>query len=83
MFLCILVLLKLLCLRSPFFSLQVRSSDYFWCLFPVAIVGSVGCVVFLVAGTGACVLEDEAGSFLSCGQDRVWWCVLGVSVTLS
>ena len=43
---------------------------------PVSKVGSVGCVGFLVEGTGACVLVDEAGSYLSVGQDRVWWCVL-------
>ena len=40
-------------------------------------VGSVGCVGFLVEGTGACVLVDEAGSFLSGGQDHVLWRVLG------
>ena len=40
-------------------------------------VGSVGCVGFLVEGTGVCVLEDEAGSCLSGGQDGVWWCLLG------
>ena len=39
-------------------------------------VGSVPCVGFLVEGTGACVLMDEAGSYLSGGQDEVWWCVL-------
>ena len=42
-------------------------------------VGSVGCVGFLVEGTGACVLVDEAGSCLSGGQGHVRWCVLGVS----
>ena len=45
-------------------------------------VGSVGCVGFLVEGTGTCVLVDEAGSFLSGGQDCIWLCVLGVSVIL-
>ena len=40
-------------------------------------VGSMACVSFLVEGTGACVLVDEAGSCLSGGQDYVWWCVLG------
>ena len=45
-------------------------------------IGSVGCVGFLVEGTGACVLVDEAGSCLSGGQDCIWWCVSGVSVTL-
>ena len=44
-------------------------------------VGSVDCVGFLVGGTGACVLLDEAGSFLSGGEDRVWWCVLGCLLT--
>ena len=39
--------------------------------------GSVGCVGFLVKGTGACVLVDEAGSCLSGGQDRIRWCVSG------
>ena len=41
-------------------------------------VGSVGCEGFLVEGTAACVLVDEAGSCLSGGQDRVRWRVLGV-----
>ena len=41
-------------------------------------VGSVGCVGFLVEGTSACVLVDEAGSCLSCGQVHIWWCVWGV-----
>ena len=31
-------------------------------------VGSVGCVGFLVEGTGACVLMDESGSCLSGGR---------------
>ena len=41
-------------------------------------VGSVGCVGFLVEGTGACAVVDESGSCLSGGQDRIQWCVLGV-----
>ena len=77
MFLCLLILLNLLCLGSPFCRLQVSSSRCFSCLPPVAKVGSVGCIGFLVEGTGACVLEDEAGSCLSGGQDHVQWCVLG------
>ena len=40
-------------------------------------VGSVGCVGFLVEGSGDRVLVDEAGSSFSGGQDHVWWCVLG------
>ena len=40
-------------------------------------VGSVGCIGFLVEGTGACVLVDEAGSCLSGGQEHVWSCALG------
>ena len=40
-------------------------------------IGSEGCVGFLVEGTGACVLVDEAVSFLSGGQVHVWWYVLG------
>ena len=76
-FLCLLILLKLLCLGSSFGRLQVRSSCRFCCLSPVANVGSVGCVGFLVEGTSACVLVDEAGSCLSGGQVHVWWCVLG------
>ena len=32
------------------------------------MVGSVGCVGFLVEGTNACVLVDEAGSCLSGGR---------------
>ena len=77
MFLCLLILLNLLGLGSPFCRLHVRSSHCFWCLPPVAKVGSVGFVGFLVVGTGACVLVDEAGSCLSGGQVDVWWCVLG------
>ena len=37
----------------------------------------MGRVVFLVDGTGAYVLVDEAGYFLSAGQDHLQWCVLG------
>ena len=77
MFLCLLILLKLLCLGSPFHRLQVHSSRCIWCLPPVGKVGSVGFVGFLVEGTGACVLVDEAGSCLSGEQDHVQWCVLG------
>ena len=55
----------------------MHSSRWFWCLLPVGKVGSVGCVGFLVEGTGACVLVDEGGSCLSGGQDHVQWCVLG------
>ena len=43
----------------------------------MAEVGSVGCVGFLVEGTGACVLVYEAGSCLSGGQNHGWWYVLG------
>ena len=77
MFLCLLILLNLLCLGSSFHRLQVRSSQFFWCVPPVGKVGSVGCVGFLVEGTGACVLVDEAGSCLSGGLDRGQWCILG------
>ena len=35
---------------------QYVSSSCIWCLPPVAKVGSVGCVGFLMEGTGACVL---------------------------
>ena len=76
-FLCLLILLNLLCLGSPFCMLQVRSSRCFWCLPPVAKFGSVGCIGFLVEGAGACVLVSEAGSCLSGGKDRDWLCVLG------
>ena len=61
-FLCLLILLNLLCLGSPFCRLQVCSSRCFWCLPPVGEVGSVGCVGFLVEGTGACVLVDSTGT---------------------
>ena len=47
-------------------------SHCFWCLPPVGKVGSMGCVGFLVEGSGACVLMDEAGSCLPGGQDHVW-----------
>ena len=60
MFLCLLILLNLLCLGSPFHRVQVHSSHCFWCLPLGAKVGSVGCVGFLVEGTGACFLVDEA-----------------------
>ena len=76
-FLCLLIFLNFLCLGSPFHRLQVRSSRCFRCLPPVGKVGSVGCVDFLVEGTGVCVLVDEAGSCLSGGQDHMCWCVLG------
>ena len=82
MFFYLLILLILLCLGSPFCRLPVRSSCRFWYMSPVAKVGSVGCVGFLVEGPRACVLVDEAGSCLSGGHVHVWWCVLGVSVAL-
>ena len=43
----------------------------------MAKVSSVGCVGFLVEGTAASFLVDEAGSCLSGGQDCIWSCVLG------
>ena len=55
MFLCLLILLNLLCLGSPFHRLQFHSSCCFWCLPPVGKVGSVDCVGFLVEGTRASV----------------------------
>ena len=36
----------------------------------------MGCVGFLVEGTGTFVLVDEAVFCLSVGQGRVRWCVL-------
>ena len=66
----------------PFHWLQVHSSRCFWCLPPVAKVGSAGCVGFLVVGTGAWILVGEAGSYLSGGQDQVLVVCFGVSVTL-
>ena len=71
MFVCLLILLNLLCLGSPFCRLQVHSSHHFWHLPPVGKVVSVGCVGFLVEETCACVLVEEAGSCLSGGQDQV------------
>ena len=65
--------------------MQVRSSQCFWCLSPVAKVGSVGCVGFLVEGTGACVLVNEAvfvflvGRTAFCG---VFWGVCGLIMIL-
>ena len=44
-------------------------------------VGSVGCVGFLVEGTDACVLVDEAGSCVLVGGPCLVVC-LGVSVNL-
>ena len=77
MFLCLLILLNLLRLGSPFHRLQVCSSCCFWCMPPVGKVGSVGCVGFLVEETGPSVLVDEAGYCLSGEQVNVRWCVLG------
>ena len=77
MFLCLLILLNLLCLDSPFHRIQVPSSHCFWFLPPVANVVSVCSVGFLVEGTSACVLVDEAGSCVSGWQVHVWLCVLG------
>ena len=84
MFLCVLILLNLLCLGSPFCRLQVHSSRCFWCLIPVAKVGSVGCGGFLVEGTGTCVLLDEAGSFLVCRtvSGGVFWGVCDLIMIL-
>ena len=64
---------------------RTASSDVFWGVCDLimilgslsAKVGSVGCVGFLVEGSSACVLVDEAGSCLSGGQVCVQWCVWG------
>ena len=50
----------------------------------MAKVGSVGCVGFLVEGTGACVLVDEAGSCLSgrATSGGVFWGVCELSMIL-
>ena len=58
---------------------QAASScfPFFWCVSPVVKVVSVGCIGFLVEGTGACVLVDEAGCCLSGVEDHVWWYILG------
>ena len=69
--------INLSCLGSLFCRLQVGSSHCLWCVPSLVKVGSVGCVGFLVEGTGACVLVDQAGTCLSGGQDHVRWCVLG------
>ena len=71
MFLCVLIVVNLLCLGFPFPRLQVHSSRCFWCLPPVAKVASMGFVGFLVDGTSSCVLLDEAGSCLSGGHVHV------------
>ena len=47
--------------------------------------GSVGCVGFLVEGTGACVLVDEAGSCLLVGRTvsgGVFWGVCDLIMIL-
>ena len=56
---------------------RLRKRHCYGKIYPVGKFGSVGCVAFLVEGTGVCVLVDEAGSCLSGGQDHVLWCVLG------
>ena len=75
--LCLLILFYLLCLGSPLRRLQVCSSRCFWCLPPAGKVGTMGCVGFLVEGTAARILVDEAGSCLSGRKDHIQWCVLG------
>ena len=83
-FLCLLILLNLLCFASPGCRLQVLSSHCFWCLPPVGEVGSFACVSFLLEGTGACVLVGGAGSCLSGGQDHyggVFWGIWEVSMS--
>ena len=48
-------------------------------------VGSVGCVGFLVEGTGACILVDEAGSCVLVGTNvsgGLFWGVCDLVMTL-
>ena len=48
-------------------------------------IGSVGCVGFLVEGTDACVLVDEAGLLFLVGRTTsggMFWGVCGVSMIL-
>ena len=80
-FLCLLILLNLLCLGSPFCRLHVRSSRCFWYLSPVAKVGSVGCVGFLVERTSACVWWMRLGLVFLVGRSTsggVFWGVCGL-----
>ena len=81
-FLCLPILLHLLCLRSPFRRLQVRSSHCFWYLSPVAKFGSVGCVGFLVEGTSACVLVDLVFLVGKSMSGAVFWGVCGLIMIL-
>ena len=76
-FLFLLILSNLLCLKSPFYRLQGCSSSCFCCLPPVGEVGPGSCVGFLVRGTSACFLVGGAGSFPSNWQGFIRWCVLG------
>ena len=51
----------------------------------MAKVGSVGCVGFLVEGTGACVLVDKVGSCLSSCRSTsygVFWGICGLIMIL-
>ena len=45
--------------------LEVRGSSLLWNLLPVAVVGQVACLVFLVRGACVRVLEGGAGSLPS------------------
>ena len=84
-FFCLLILLNLLCLGSPFCRLQVCSSCSFRCLSPVAKVGSVGCVGFLVEGTSVCVwwmMLDLVFLVFRSMSGGVFWGVCGLITVL-
>lgn len=79
-YLWLLVLFNLLCLRSPFYRLQIivpQSSS----IFPqLGEVGSVAYVGLMVGGSVVWTMVVRVGSCHDC-QDCVWWC-FGVIVSL-
>ena len=59
-FLCLLILSSLLCLKFPFPRLQGQNSSCLLSLPSVGEVGQVICGGFMVVGTGACVVVGGA-----------------------
>ena len=64
-FLCLLILFRLLCLGWTFCRLEVCGSSLSWSLLPVDGVGLVACQDFLVKEAFVSVLVGGAGSLLS------------------
>ena len=81
-FLCLLILFRLLCLGWPFCRLKVHGSFLLWSLLSVSGVGLVACQGFLVRGACVCVLVDLFSLKCNDVSSGEFWGVCGFGMAL-